>query len=91
MVAGGHPWPKGEWPGRRAGMDGCEQTSCLVAQSCICSWELLPLRENAPSATQLQSQLSFCLCLQGIKTGHCEEAVGRWRREGPVPCLHLLL
>lgn len=63
-------------------MDGCEQTPC---------WEVLPLREDDPSATQLQSWLSFHVSLQGIKTGHCEEAVRGWRREGPAPCLRLLL
>lgn len=54
-------------------------------------WEVLLFGEDAPSTTQLQHQFSFCVSLQGIKNGHREEAARRWRRAGPVPCLHLLL
>lgn len=56
------------------------------------SWEMLLFGEDAPSTTQLQNQLSFCVSLQGIKSGHHEEAARGWRRAGPVPCLrHLFL
>lgn len=69
-------------------MDVNKHPAWLLSPAC---WELMPLREDDPSATQLQSQLSFRVSLQGIKAGHCEEALRGWRREGPNPSFHLLL